>query len=100
MKHVSQKQFIAKIQVGATVYGVRDLAFLSGSSATTPSPPVWTSRPISPTESFMAGMNGSSFSGHGWFGVLRHEVAHVAVEPEQFGLNPMFCHRYPTRTCV
>jgi hypothetical protein len=37
---------------------------------------------------------------HAGFGGLRHEVAHVAVEPEQTGLNPMFCHRYPTRTCV
>ena len=33
------------------------------------------------------------------FGELRHEVACVAIEPEQSGLNPMCCHRYPTRTC-
>ncbi len=37
---------------------------------------------------------------HARFGELRHEVACVAVEPEQSGLNPMCCHRYPTRTCA
>ncbi len=34
------------------------------------------------------------------FGGLRHEVASVAVGTESTGPNPMFCHRYPTRTCA
>jgi hypothetical protein len=52
-------------------------------------------------------VNGTIHSGEPWcmesvharFGKLRHEVAYIAVEPELSGLNPMFCHRYPTRTC-
>jgi hypothetical protein len=34
------------------------------------------------------------------FGKLRHEVASVAVGTESTGPNPMFYHRYPTKTCV
>jgi len=30
---------------------------------------------------------------------LRHEVASVAVETTKGGLNPVFCHRYPTGAC-
>src|SRR5258708_5673304 len=33
-------------------------------------------------------------------GKLRHEVASVAVGTESSGPNPMFCHRYPTKTCA
>ena len=37
---------------------------------------------------------------HVRFGRLRHEVASVAVGTESSGPNPMFCHRYPTKTCA